>query len=129
MEKSHSEEPARISEQLAQIPLRKETTPIEEVKSKFSIDEFDQPSSKTDFGLDDNFGAEPLPVIPTTVSSDAGFSKLSRQVASLPKPTAETCEGYLNKKSPALFIKWQVRCAPKLVDSLLRAEEPAAVLL
>jgi len=112
------------------VPVKNALTE-EEFKNKFSIDDFDQPGG-TDFGIDDAFEEHVhVSPLPTAKPSDAGFSKLSRQIALLPKPSAEACEGYLNKKSPALFIKWQVRPIKpqKITDKVLRAKESTSILL
>ena len=38
-----------------------------------------------------------------------GFGRLSRMAGTTKHIQCEACEGYLEKKSPNLFIKWQVR--------------------
>jgi hypothetical protein len=86
----------------------------EEFKN-FSIDEFDMPgggSQKMDFGIDDDFASVGTFYYNPKVAemTEPTLGRLSR----MPEDSslvgeADACESYLQKKSPALFIKWQVR--------------------
>ena len=114
MEKSLSHATDQVKTAFLDLDLeayRAKTIVKEEVKrNPFAIDDFDAPSDNVNFAVDDDFSPVPFtPISSPPADSDHQFSKLSRQMAVLPKSVSESCEGYLNKKSPALFIKWQTR--------------------
>ena len=90
--------PGVSDERKKDFAISKEVGYRESAEPDFSLDHFMDRYSTTDSFMFSREGS----------ATDTGIARLSRAVASNQRLPQETCEGYLEKKSPNLFIKWQV---------------------
>ena len=105
-------------------------SPSEEIK------ELRPSEATTNDGYKDNsfeiISKDPIHNIPIEESKEEAL-QLARKYVKNAFLECEPCEGYLEKKSPALFIKWQVGTIMSLkyyfIDQIFRNEEYAALLL
>ena len=104
--------------------------------SRYMIDEFQPAPFRRDYRVDDLLDVdivdlqESTAANTTVMSGGVNFGNLSRIGA---KIVCDSCQGYLEKKSPAIFIKWQVSschlCLLTHLDPIFCDEEHEAVLL
>lgn len=85
-----------------------------ESKKAFQVDDLDLDANAKDFSLEpfmsDRYSTTDSTVLSASVPEDTvALGRLSRMIASDRRSQSDDCEGYLEKKSPAIFIKWQVR--------------------